>query len=236
MIKAHTCSNHELDNLCSCNELSRTDKIKYLGVYVDELINWHSHIDALTSRTRKLIYIFKTLRNSADRDTLRLVYSALCESLLRYCISVWGGSLKTKMLQLERAQRAVLKVMLKKPFRYSTSALYTDCKVLSVRRLFILQTTLRKHPLILYDPRVNDSKRRWDCVCVVEKHRTDLYSRHFPIIASQLYNRVNKQVHIFPLSRFEIKNKVTTWLLGLNYSETEASLHLAFDNMNVHFF
>ncbi|CAH2238904.1 jg13712 [Pararge aegeria aegeria] len=44
---------------------------------------------------------------------------------------VWGGSNKTSLLRLERAQRAILKVITKKPYRYPTIDLYKDCKVLS---------------------------------------------------------------------------------------------------------
>lgn len=95
-IKGHRCFNPS--NSCSCPSLQKTDVFKYLGVFIDQLLNWHAQIDNLTARMRKLIYIFKNLRSSANHKTLRLVYSALGESITRYCISVWGGLTKTKML------------------------------------------------------------------------------------------------------------------------------------------
>lgn len=222
-IKGHIC--HNPTNNCTCPFLTRTDNIKYLGVYIDQLLNWNTHIDSLTSRTRKLIYIFKNLRSSANIKTLKLVYSSLSESVLRYCISVWGGSAKTKMLQLERAQRAVLKVILKKPIRYPTTNIYNDSKVLTVRQLFVLQTILRIHPTLPYDPELKEKKRRSDRVCVVEGCRTTTYSRFFPIIAPQLYNRINKTLNIYNLNTRKLKTTVIIWLLQLSYKSTEELLN-----------
>lgn len=218
-IKSHKCINPT--HSCTCPYLTRTDSFKYLGVYIDSLINWNCHIDILTSRTRKLIYIFKNLRSSANLTTLKMVYTALSESLLRYCITVWGGAAKTKMLQLERAQRAVLKVMIKKPFRYPTISLYNDTKVLSVRQLFVLQTTMRMHALTPYDPYLKDKKRRSDRVCVMVPHRTVTYSRFFPILGPQLYNILNKKLYIYNLTKYELKTKLINLLSQLNYKSTE---------------
>lgn len=75
----------------------------------------------------------KKLRYSADENLLKLIYVALCQSIITYGISVWGSAAKTTMLAAERAQRSVLKVMLLKPFRYPTHSLYAEAKVLTVR-------------------------------------------------------------------------------------------------------
>ncbi|XP_028166534.1 uncharacterized protein LOC114357217 [Ostrinia furnacalis] len=74
---------------------------------------------------------------------------ALGQSVLGYCIRAWGGAASTTLISLERAQRAVLKVALRKPIRYSTVALYRDAEVLSVRRLFYLRVAVSMHKSVL---------------------------------------------------------------------------------------
>ncbi|PZC86430.1 hypothetical protein B5X24_HaOG209149 [Helicoverpa armigera] len=104
----------------------------------------------------RLIHIVKALRESASPSTLKMVYFALVQSVIGYCITVWGGATKTKFLRVERAQRAILKVMTKKPYRYPTKELYSNCKVLTVRQLFVLKSTLRRHLTL---PKSDPTKR-----------------------------------------------------------------------------
>jgi hypothetical protein len=66
-------------------------------------------------------------------------------------VYVWGGANKSLMLKLERAQRAVLKVMTRKKRTYPTAKLYADCEVLTVRQLAILRMVLRRHSTLTYD-------------------------------------------------------------------------------------
>lgn len=226
VLKAHSCTTTAPYSLCDCPTLTRADTIKYLGVYIDSHLNWKYHLGNLKSRVRKLIYIFKKLRLSADTKILKTIYFALCQSILGYCISVWGGAAKTSFLELERAQRAVLKVMTRKPFRYPTSVLYDECQILTVRQLFVLQTVLRKHTTLLYE-KGGTKKRRSYKVCPVERFRTTLASRHYRVIGSHLYNILNEHCNIYPLCKHACKNIVIKWLMLKTYAETEDLLILS---------
>lgn len=76
VITFHVCP--DLDSaICDCKTLKAVSSVKYLGVFVDEKLDWHVQINSITTRVRRLIYIFKNLRNSADRTTLFMVYFGL---------------------------------------------------------------------------------------------------------------------------------------------------------------
>lgn len=217
-IKFHTCSNSGYT--CCCLPLTRADSIKYLGVHLDSTLSWSTHIDILTSRTRKIMPILRKLRNSADLTTLRMVYFALAQSILNYCIPAWGGACVSHLLKLERAQRAVLKVMTRKPFRYPTTQLYLDCEVLSVRQLYVLQVMLRKHATLPFDDTVTNRRRRYR-VCQTVPHRTALAGRQYCVRSSSLYNKINKILDVYPLPKKKLKIILKSWLQCLNYLETE---------------
>ncbi|KAJ8737493.1 hypothetical protein PYW08_000088 [Mythimna loreyi] len=131
-VKLHSC-NYLDSNSCQCVEIEKVDCIKYLGVLIDNQLSWSKQIGAVTTRVRKLMFVFKNLRNIADHNTIRCVYFALCQSILSYCIVAWGVATKSHLIKLERAQRGILKVAFAKPFRYPTDRLYQDCKVLRGR-------------------------------------------------------------------------------------------------------
>lgn len=211
---------------CTCPELKYCTTTKYLGVQIDSLLNWKSHLESLASRVRKLIFVFKKLRCAVEYSTLKTVYYALCQSIISYCITAWGGASKTHILKLERAQRALLKVITFKPFRYPTKNLYDDCQVLSVRQLFILHTILRKHSCIQFNANLL-KKRRLHVVCSTPKCRTSLAKRNFSIIGNHLYNLINKQCNIYALSRKQCKKVVSNWIQPKTYDETEQLIKLS---------
>lgn len=220
-IVAHTCKGSNTCNYQSCLSVPRTTNIKYLRVYLDHTLSWNVHLQTVVPRIRKLIYVFKTLRAAASPEILKMVYFALAQSLLSYCITVWGGTFGTHMLKVERAQRCVLKVMLNRPYRYPTAELFSACSVLTVRQLFVMQIILRKHSQMYYDPDLNMNRRLKYRVCPIERHRLALSARHYRVLSSRLYNKANKSLDIYHLPTSQCKVALTDWLREMSYSDTE---------------
>lgn len=223
VIKLHTCSS-SLNSDCTCLTVAKSSNVKYLGVILDDRLSWRAHIEFTTSRIRKLIYVFKKLRYVADFGLLRKIYYALAESVLRYCVGAWGGACKTHVLALERAQRSLLKVMSFSPFRLPTTTLYEECKVLSVRQLFVLQSVMKQHKVTPYNKDSYNEKRTRTNVCSFVKCRTAWARRQLLFMPSYLYNKTNKTLNIYPLPACEAKLKIKNWILTLDYDETEALL------------
>lgn len=151
-----------------------------------------------------------------------MVYLALCQSVITYCIPVWGGAAKTKFIVVERAQRAVLKVMLGRPYRFPTTELYTNCKLLTVRQLFVLRATLRKHKEI---PPPDPTKRKAKNVCPTVRHRTAFARRQYYVLSSLIYKNISKSIQIAGLNHHEVKIKLQNWLQDQDYVRTEELLH-----------
>ncbi|XP_050361277.1 uncharacterized protein LOC126780688 [Nymphalis io] len=71
--------------------------------------------------------IITPVYKSGNRDDItnyRPISVLTVQSTLGYCIPVWGGAAKTRFLELERAQRCLMRVMYSKPYRFPTTALY----------------------------------------------------------------------------------------------------------------
>ncbi|CAB3246778.1 unnamed protein product [Arctia plantaginis] len=206
---------------CNCIAIKRTDFIKYLGVYVDSMLTWKEQIRSLVPRVRKLIFVFKHLRTAANLQTLKMVYFALAHSMLTYCVTAWGGSVKSLMLPLERSQRAVLKVMTRKPILFPTKELYDLCKLPTVRHSFLLSTILRKHAELPFDAVSIARIRRSDRVCHIEVARFEILKRQYHFISPVLYNRVNRILNVNPVTLRTCKLVTNQWLHTLNYEELE---------------
>lgn len=223
-IFAHNCLTHA-DTACTCPTLPKVDDVKYLGITLDTNLNFRKHIDLLCTRVRKLMYIFKKLRNIADFKLIKQVYLALCQSILTYCITSWGGAAKSILLPLERAQRAILKIATFRPFLFPTHQLYVACKVLTVRQLFVLNIVLHQHSELPFDP-TPSGKRRKDIVCIKTQTWHAFVNRFYLFLGPYLYNRLNKLLNIYRLRYKECSILLSEYLMNLNYSDTEKLLEI----------
>lgn len=223
-IKIHSCDNSCCAS-CPCEVIDRIDVIKYLGILIDENLNFKAHITCLSKRIRKTIYIFKRLRYSADVKLLRTIYLALCQSIITYGISVWGSAAKTSILVAERAQRSVLRVMLRKPYRYPTNSLYAEALVLTVRQLFIYKVCITVHRNSLKMENYTNLITKRIFVLPKPRVNTNFGRRFGEVLGITLYNiAVRRQHTIKNSSVSETKKLIFKWLTSLSYSETETLL------------
>lgn len=223
-LRIHTCSNTSMQPYgsdCSCYLIERSHTIKYLGVMIDHNINFKEHIMYLSGKVRRLIYVMKCLRDCTPTKILRTVYISLCQSVIHFCISVWGSAGKSYFIIIERAQRALLKVALRKPLRFSTDELYREFKVYRVRQLFIINAVNIVHQKV---------KARADYTKIMAK-RT--YNIPLPHISSQMaerspayslikvYNNVCRLIMLKNCNNFQCNKMIRTLLYDLSYDTTE---------------
>ncbi|KAL0819437.1 hypothetical protein ABMA28_007542 [Loxostege sticticalis] len=192
VIKAHTCD-RKSDDSCSCLSIAKSSTVKYLGVLLDDQLTWKPHIELITSRIRKLIWVFKKLRYVADLDLLRRVYYALAQSILGYCVVTWGGTCKSHMIQIERAQRSLLKTM-----------------TFSIN---ILRIILRQHRNTPYHPDKIKGKRVIKNVLELPKCRTAQARRQ--------YRRLTIYLRFIPLHIIEEDSYEKDVLFYVNLGEPE---------------
>lgn len=221
-LHAHCCP-VPADSQCKCPNIKKTDKIKYLGIIIDETLSFKQHMEALNNRVRKLIFVFKKLRFITDPKILRQVYFALCQSILIYCITSWGGASKTLLLPIERAQRAILKVATCRPFLFPTNLLYKSCEVLTVRQLFIMSTVLKQHAALPYSTEFT-KKRRKDIVCPQKSTKHAFTAKFYMYLGPLLYNRLNKKGNIYSLNLNNCKKILKEALQNMSYEDTEKLL------------
>ena len=74
--------------------LERTESVNYLGVFIDEKLNWSVHTNHLSLQLAKLTGIFYRLRNYVSKETLCMLYYSLVCSRIHYCIIAWGCAAK----------------------------------------------------------------------------------------------------------------------------------------------
>lgn len=228
-LKIHECSNSDSRD-CNCPIIDKVRSVKYLGVVLDQRLSWYPHIEHLLGRIRKFNWIFKTLRHivprrpfdaiGSSKNILNNIYISLVQSVITYCIPVWGGALKTRFLELERAQRTLLKIMYFKKRTFSTQSLHLLSNTLSIRKLYIIHLTLKKHTNLTYNPSAR-GKRRIGNVAFVPQVKTQFASTQFEKRSAYIYNKINKILNIYHKTSYECKTVLIKWIQTLDYDEVE---------------
>ncbi|KOB76470.1 putative RNA-directed DNA polymerase [Operophtera brumata] len=169
-----------------------------------------------------MMHIFKRLRSVSDVQTIRLEYIALCQSIISYCGITWGAACNTHLIKLERAQCALLKVAYHKLYRHPTESLYKEVDHLTVKQIYTSSAIQRFHKTSLstITPTLSNRRTVWSAPRVL----TSFGKRNYNYVGPHLYTKLNKQLNIVSLTRGVCKRKVVSWLLTLNYNETERLL------------
>ena len=76
--------------------ISKVSSTKFLGIVMDDKLNWEAHLDYLVQKLRSCIGAVCRVRKFIPPDLYLKIYNALFESHLTYGITVWGVALKNR--------------------------------------------------------------------------------------------------------------------------------------------
>ena len=115
--------------------INRETSVKYLGVTLDEHLNWNLHISEICNSLRKLFPLFYGVRKYINLEHVRTIYYSMIYSKIKYGLAVYGLTSNENLSKLQVIQNSLLKVLLNKPMRYSTSRLHNELNILKVEDL-----------------------------------------------------------------------------------------------------
>jgi len=124
---------------CSCPSVEEVGEFKYLGVTLDQRLNWKSHASNLKIQIRRNIRKFYFLRNICDQNLLKSLYYALIHSRLQYSLECWGGATADAIKSLITTQNYFLRIITSSSKFASSFPLYRQHNILPLRHLFIFK-------------------------------------------------------------------------------------------------
>ena len=98
--------------------IPRVSSIKFLGVTLNENLNWTSHIKTLAKKLSCCIGSLNQIIESLPQHLYKDLYHTLFESYLTYGISVWGGCSSKALFPIFKAQKKAMRVMFGDRARY----------------------------------------------------------------------------------------------------------------------
>jgi hypothetical protein len=140
LFKTKNSTNIELSiNYGNVNVISRTD-ITFLGLTLDNFLNWKVHIDNLFSKLSTSTFMIRILKQTLSQDILLMTYFAYFHSIMSYGIMFWGNSSYAN--KIFKLQKRVIRIITGTRNRDSCRELFKSLKILTLVSLYIFSVVI----------------------------------------------------------------------------------------------
>lgn len=185
--------------------IEQSKEEKLLGVYINENLNWDTHINNLCKKLSSKLMLLKRLKVYMDIPTRVLFYNAYIFSYLSFCCTVWGLYPSCCTNRLFQFQKRAARVIFDKPFDYPHEELKKKLNWLKFPSLIKYRTALQMYKclnnlapnylnkLFSFLPPTNYKLRlrRKPLLCI-PKFRTAMYEYSYSVQGAKIYNEIIK--------------------------------------------
>jgi len=120
---------------CHGTALQQAETAKYLGVTLDDRLNWHAHVTAVTKKVAPAIRIMWRARRSMTRETAKAYYTSIISPLLLYGSNCFGSSLPaTEVERLRRLSNRGVRCIARQPPTAPSAGLYRQFNLVTPER------------------------------------------------------------------------------------------------------
>ena len=123
---------------CPAGQIKIVNKAKYLGVILDNKLNFHEHAKYVEAKLARSVGILSKLKFFLPQTALLKLYYSLVHSHLTYGLTVWGTTYPTYLLKLNRIQNKAIRTVAGitgKAWCESVSPLYSKLGILPLEQL-----------------------------------------------------------------------------------------------------
>jgi hypothetical protein len=207
-------------------EISRVAVAKYLGMYLDENLNWAHHVEYVIKKLVKLKGALYYLANVVNKQCITQIYYAYVFPYIKYGVEVYGTCSESVMKQLQIEQNKLLKILYKKNRRYGTNQLYSEIKLLKctdIHKLFLGIFVYKQQNRMLPSIFEDYYKLNSDVCQRFTRRNKELYipllrtkggQRSLKYVGAKIWNNISDKVRTSN-SLYSYKKQFTNELVGL---------------------
>lgn len=202
---------YRAENILQIDNLESSNNVKFLGLYLDEHLTWHKHIDYVSSKVSSGFFALSRLRGILDSGELLNVYFSLVYSHLSYNVCWWGNS--TASSRLFVAQKRIIRLIFDLSHHTSCRETFVANKILTLPCIYILKTLCFIHENVeMFNTgsichSYNTRNRK---LLLAEKHRLALFEKSPVYTGKKIYNKLSPSIKKLPMKRF--KHTIKTML------------------------
>ena len=137
-------------------KIERKHEARFLGVIVDDKLNFSQHIRTLKSKMSRYVGVMYKLKGLVPTKILLQIYHSFIQSHINFCSLVWGFSAKTNIELLFSSQKKGIRAVMPGFVRFfykdgsppaHTKPAFTNFKILSIHGIIVMNALILMHKL-----------------------------------------------------------------------------------------
>ena len=126
-------------------EITQVKSTKFLGVIIDERLNWDDHIDSVCKRSTEILGILRKILPSIHPSVYLTLYYSFIYPYLNYCNIVWAATCPTRLNKLKIIQKRFMRIITHSDNYAPSAPLFRKFSILPIDSLNIYQICIFAH-------------------------------------------------------------------------------------------
>ena len=131
--------NCDVDIKINNNQIARVNKTTFLGIMIDEQLNWKEQIHQVQTGLSRITGVMYRARNVLGTANLLTLYHSLLLPIMGYCCEIWGNACVTNLHCITVLQKKAIRLVFGVSRLDHTSMLFYRCRVLRFKDLVQLK-------------------------------------------------------------------------------------------------
>ena len=119
--------------------IERKHCCKFLGIIIDDKLNWSDHITYTRSKLSRSVYAMNRMKNMIDMPYLKTLYYSLVHSYLSYGTILWGSTYSSYLNSIRICQKKAVRCISKSSYNSHTDPLFQKGGILKFDDLYTLE-------------------------------------------------------------------------------------------------
>lgn len=196
---------------CQCIVINQIESTRYLGVEIQQDLKWRLHINKINSELRKMMHIFKIIKNKLFPQHLIDIFFALTYSKLIYGIALFGGTYFSHHEETDSLLRHLIQII--DPLKKSKNKLLQIQKIKKIYILKIMKLIYQNK--IMLTERKSERSLRIKQEKEIPKTRKEITRKSVFYLAPKIYNQLQFKLKTNE-TFYQNKIKIIEVLININ--------------------
>ena len=123
-------------------KVKHVKSITFLGVIIDECLNWTNHINTVKCKVARGIGILCKARKVLKSSTLLTLYNSFVFPYICYCIEVWGSACDKYISSLFKVQKRAVRIINASSYLAHTQPIFAKLNILNIYKIYKFKVAL----------------------------------------------------------------------------------------------
>jgi len=119
--------------------IKQTHSTKFLGVYIDQHLNWLDHIHQVENKISKTCGILSKLKYKLPKSILLTIYNSLILPYLQYCTLIWACGSQNKLKKLLIIQKRAVRHISHVHSTCHSAPIFKELNILTINDIYTQQ-------------------------------------------------------------------------------------------------